>query len=125
MKEGQFRQVHWLHDVINVLEPFFLPCHPQYVAFFFFLSPPLFFFFFFLTVKARRLLSLKPVPQIERKKKHQGESSGAYARKANILYKSPDDFSLHVTGQSCVIWPLLPAREAGECSSFELDPLLL
>ena len=47
MKEGQFRQVHWLHDVINVLEPFFLPCHPQYVAFFFFLSLSFFFFFFF------------------------------------------------------------------------------
>lgn len=104
MTKGDIQAGAVLHDVINILEPFFLLCHPQYEL-------------FFPTVNTRWLLTLKPVLQTEGRKKHQGERSGVYTRKANIFYKSSADFSLHVVCQSCVMWPLLAAREARKCNS--------
>jgi len=65
MTEGDIQAGAWFRDVINVLEPFFLFCHPQWMAFLF--------FGFFPIRNSKWLLTIKPVLQTEGRKKHQGK----------------------------------------------------
>jgi len=93
MTEGDIQAGAWFRDVINVLEPFFLFCHPQWMAFFV--------FWFFSNQEFKMATHYQASATDRRKKETSGERSGTYTRKANIFCKSTADFTSSVRAVPC------------------------